>query len=290
MRNDAPAGPVNALTVDVEDYFHVEAFAGTIDRADWEDFPRRVEANVESLLGLFEDKGVRATFFTLGWVAERHPSLIRRVVAEGHELASHGHGHRRIIDMTSAEFREDIQRAKGILEDLAGHAVTGYRAPSFSIVKDTAWAHRVLAEEGYAYSSSVNPIRHDLYGMPDAPRHPYRPLADHALLEIPITTTTILGRTVPCGGGGFFRLLPYAWFRRAWRGMNRSGRPFLFYFHPWEIDTGQPRQDQAPVKSRLRHYARLGAMEGKIARALDDFDWDRMDRVYLPETDHSRAA
>lgn len=282
-------GAVNALTVDVEDYFQVEAFAGVIDRAEWEEMPRRVDRNVERLLDLFADRGVRATFFTLGWVAERHPELVRRIVADGHELASHGYGHQRIVDMAPEAFRDDIRRAKQVLEDIGGVSVDGYRAPSFSIVEESLWAHDVLAEEGYRYSSSVNPVPHDLYGMPDAPRHPYRPISGTDFLEIPITTTTFFGRRVPCGGG-FFRLLPYSRFRSAWKALNRAGQPGLIYFHPWEIDPAQPRQKQAPLRSRLRHYARLGAMENKLARALDDLAWDRMDRIYLPATGHFQAA
>jgi polysaccharide deacetylase family protein (PEP-CTERM system associated) len=289
-RRSRPDFPVNALTVDVEDYFQVEAFAGVIDRADWDALPHRVERNAEVILDLFAAHEVKATFFTLGWVAERYPGIVRRIVAEGHELASHGYGHKRVIELTPEAFREDITRAKAILEDLGGQAVNGYRAPSFSIVKESLWAHHVLAEAGYTYSSSVNPIRHDLYGMPDAPRVPYHPIDGDGFLEIPITTLDVMGRTMPCGGGGFFRLFPYAWFRTAWRRINGQGRPFLFYFHPWEIDPGQPRQVDAPLKSRFRHYARLNAMEDKIAQALDDFAWGRMDQVYASRMTDSKAA
>jgi len=286
-----PAFPVNALTVDVEDYFQVEAFAKVIDRADWDTLPHRVERNAEVILDLFAAHGVKATFFTLGWVAERYPGIVRRIVGEGHELASHGYGHKRVIELTPDAFRDDITRSKAILEDLSGQAVNGYRAPSFSIVKESLWAHGVLAEAGYTYSSSVNPIRHDLYGMPDAPRVPYHPIdGDDGFLEIPITTLEVMGRTMPCGGGGFFRLFPYAWFRAAWRRINGQGQPFLFYFHPWEIDPGQPRQADAPLKSRFRHYARLNAMEDKIAQALEDFAWGRMDHVYAPLMAGSKAA
>jgi polysaccharide deacetylase family protein (PEP-CTERM system associated) len=285
-----PQFPVNALTVDVEDYFQVEAFAQVIDRKSWDDLPHRVERNTEAILDLFAAHDCKATFFTLGWVAERYPGIIRRIVAEGHELASHGYGHRRAIELTPDEFREDVSKAKTILEDLGGVAVNGYRAPSFSIVKQSLWAHQVLADAGYIYSSSVNPIRHDLYGMPDAPRVPYHPLDGRPFLEIPITTLDVMGRTMPCGGGGFFRLFPYAWFRTAWRKINSSGQPFLFYFHPWEIDPDQPRQADAPLKSRFRHYARLNAMEHKIANALEDFAWGRMDDVYAPHILGSKAA
>ena len=282
--------PMNALTVDIEDYFQVEAFAGVIDRADWEHLPHRVEANVNAILDLFAAHDAKATFFTLGWVAERYPAVVRRLVEEGHELASHGYGHKRVIEQTPNEFREDILRAKQVLEDVSGRAIEGYRAPSFSIVKESLWAHAILAETGHRYSSSVNPIRHDLYGMQDAPKTPYRPLANSAFLEIPISTIQVMGRTLPCGGGGFFRLFPYAWFRAAWRHLNGSGAPFLFYFHPWEIDPDQPRQTDAPLKSRFRHYSRLNAMQGKIAQALEDFAWGRMDQVYGSYLSSQQAA
>ena len=212
---------VNALTVDVEDYFQVQALAGTVPRSAWEDMPRRVEANTERLLEAFERAGVHATFFALGWVAERHPALIARIVAGGHELASHGYGHERVDQLGPAAFGADIGRAKKLLEDTGGVAVSGYRAPTFSLNATTPWAFAVLVEQGYRYSSSVYPVKHDLYGMPDAPRFPYRPGAG-PLWEIPLTAVRLLGRNWPCSGGGWFRVLPYPVFRMGLRRFNRT--------------------------------------------------------------------
>lgn len=280
----AARAPVNALSVDVEDYFHVSAFAGHIDRADWESLPRRVERNTDRVLALFADARVRATFFTLGWVAERHPALIRRIVAAGHELASHGMSHIRVGEQGRDAFRADVRRSKRLLEDVGGSAVKGYRAASFSIGANTLWAHAVLAEEGYAYSSSIYPIRHDLYGMPEAPRFAYAPLDGRPFRELPITTLRLFGRNLPAGGGGYFRLLPYPLARAALRRVARRDRaPCVFYFHPWEIDPEQPRQRGAPLKSRLRHYTNLGRMEGKLRRLLADFSWDRIDTVFIAD-------
>lgn len=270
----------NALSVDIEDWFQVGAFERVIDRADWDSLPRRVERNSDAVLALFADAGVKATFFTLGWVAERHPALIRRIVNAGHEIASHGWDHKRVFTLDPEGFREDLRRARAVLEDAGGTPVTGYRAPSFSIDKRTPWAHRVLAEEGYAYSSSVAPIRHDHYGWPEAPRFAFRPLADSPLIELPVTTVRVGGRTMAAGGGGFFRLFPYLFSRWAIDRVNRNeDRPAIFYFHPWEIDPGQPRVASAPARSRLRHYSRLSAMEGKLRRLLGNFQWGRVDAV-----------
>jgi polysaccharide deacetylase family protein (PEP-CTERM system associated) len=271
---------LNALTVDVEDYFQVQAFAETIARTTWADWPRRVEANTELLLGLFAEKSVRATFFTLGWVAERHPALIRRIVAGGHELASHGYGHERVDALTEMAFRADIVRAKGVLEDAGGVAVAGYRAPTFSVGPRTPWAFATLAEAGYRYSSSVYPVRHDLYGLPGAPRFPYR----HdgcGLLELPMTTLRLGGRNLPLAGGGWFRLVPYRLFRAALRHrLAAECRPAVFYLHPWEIDPGQPRVPGAGRRARLRHYTGLAGMAEKLRKLLGDFAWDRMDHVF----------
>ena len=274
----------NALTVDVEDYFQVSALAPHVPRADWERIPCRVERNVEAILSLFAESAARATFFTLGWIAERHPGLVRRIVAEGHELASHGYAHLRIHEQSPAQFTQDIVRAKALLEDLSGTHVKGYRAPSFSIGQRTLWAFERIAEAGYRYSSSVYPVRHDLYGMPDAPRFPYRPRAD--LLEIPMTTAAVLGRNLPAGGGGFFRLLPYAVSRALIRRVNQAdGRPGIFYFHPWEIDPDQPRVPGTGVKTRFRHYVNLHRTEPRLRRLLRDFRWRRMDEIFLaPDT------
>ncbi len=271
---------VNALSVDVEDWFQVGAFERVIDKGDWASLESRVARNTDLVLDLFARTGVKATFFTLGWVAERAPAQMRRIVAEGHEIASHGWDHDRIFTMDAEGFRADLRRARATIEDAAGVRVTGYRAPSFSIDTRTPWAHPVLAEEGYAYSSSVAPVRHDHYGWPDSPRFAWRPVKDSALIELPVTTARFGGRTLAAGGGGFFRLLPYRFSRWAICQMHReAGRPAVFYFHPWEIDPAQPRVAAASLRSKLRHYSRLGAMEGKLERLLGDFQWGRVDEV-----------
>lgn len=267
------------MTVDVEDYFQVQAFAHRVSRGDWDRFPLRVEHSTNRILDGFGQAGVKATFFTLGWVAERFPSLIRRIVADGHELASHGWDHTQVFTQTPAAFRGDVRRTRHLLEDLGGVAVTGYRAATFSITARTMWAYPILREEGYSYSSSVNPIRHDLYGMPDASREPFRPHPD-GVIEIPMTTVRLLGRNWPCSGGGYFRLLPDAVYRAGLARVNREGMPGIFYFHPWEIDAEQPRIPDVGLKSRLRHYTNLSRMEGGLHALLRDFAWDRMDRVY----------
>jgi polysaccharide deacetylase family protein (PEP-CTERM system associated) len=271
---------LNALSVDVEDWFQVGAFERVIDRADWDSLPRRIEANTDAVLALFDEAGVKATFFTLGWVAERHPALLRRIAAAGHELASHGQDHKRVSTLTEADFRADIRRARAAIEDASGRRVTGYRAPSFSIDARTPWAHRVLAEEGYAYSSSVAPVAHDHYGWRESPRFAWRPVADAALIELPVTTAEIAGRRLAAGGGGFFRLLPYAFSSWAIRRVNAvERRPAVFYFHPWEIDPGQPRVARAPLRSRLRHYTNLSEMRGKLMKLLRAHEWGRTDDV-----------
>jgi polysaccharide deacetylase family protein (PEP-CTERM system associated) len=287
LRHTVPPGaPIpgrNALTVDVEDYFQVEAFAGIIDRGDWEAFPRRVARNTNRHLDVFAEAGVSATFFTLGWVAKRHPELARRIVAEGHELASHGSDHYRADQQSPAEFRADVRRSKKLLEDIGGTAVAGYRAPTFSIGGKSRWAHAILAEEGFRYSSSVYPIAHDLYGTPHAPRRPFCP--QPGFIEIPLTTMRMFGRNFPTAGGGYFRLLPYRVSRAALRKAGNELRTScIFYMHPWEIDPDQPRQAQAPLRSRLRHYVNLGRTEDRLRRLLRDFRWTRMDRLFLDET------
>ncbi len=270
----------NAMTVDVEDYFQVQAFAQSISRADWDEMPRRVEANTDRILAQFERAGVTGTFFTLGWVAERHPALVRRIVAAGHELASHGYDHTRADAQDPPTFAADVRKAKRILEDTGGCAVVGYRAATFSIGRPNQWAFGVLAEQGYRYSSSVYPVKHDLYGMPEAPRVPFRPGAG-PLWEIPMTTVRLLGRNLPCSGGGYFRLAPYALFRRGLGRVNRrEGRPGIFYTHPWEIDPDQPRVADCGRMSRFRHYVNLGKTAARLDRLLRDFAWDRLDRVY----------
>jgi polysaccharide deacetylase family protein (PEP-CTERM system associated) len=270
----------NAMTVDVEDYFQVQAFAHCIARADWDGFSPRVDANTNRILDQFARAGAKATFFTLGWVAERFPELIRRIVAEGHELASHGWDHTRADAQDRPTFRADIRRTRLLLEDLAGVAVTGYRAATFSIGRNNLWAYPILREEGYRYSSSINPIRHDLYGMPDAPRVPFYPAAD-GVIEVPMSTVRLLGRNWPCSGGGYFRLLPKWLYRAGLARLNGHDRqPAIFYFHPWEIDAGQPRIANAGWKSQLRHYTNLSRMPADLDRVLRESAWDRMDRVY----------
>ncbi|TFI58191.1 DUF3473 domain-containing protein [Sphingomonas parva] len=275
---------LNALSVDVEDWFQVGAFERVITKSDWDALPRRVERNCDAVLDLFAEAGVKATFFTLGWVAERHPALIRRIVEAGHEIASHGWDHDRVFTMAPEAFRADLRRAHAAIADAGGVAPRGYRAPSFSIDARTPWAHPILAEEGYAYSSSVAPIAHDHYGWPEAPRFAHRPLADGELIELPVTTVEIGGRRLAAGGGGFFRLLPYRFSTWAIGRVNRTeARPAVFYFHPWEIDPEQPRVAAAPLKSRLRHYSRLSAMRSKLLKLLSAHDWGRTDDVVAAE-------
>jgi len=280
---------VNAMSVDVEDYFQVSAFASHVARDDWSALPSRVERNTDKVMQLFADKGVKATFFTLGWIAERHPALIRRIVDAGHELASHGFAHFRATDQTPDEFRADVRRTKMLLEEVGGVAVQGYRAASFSIGAGNLWALEVLAEEGYHYSSSIYPVRHDHYGMPDAPRFAHRPV-ERGVLELPISTVRLAGRNLPVGGGGYFRLVPYAMFRWALNRLNRDDEmPAVFYFHPWEVDPDQPRPPGLSAKTRFRHYLNLGRMERRLATMLADFAWDRIDRVFLAEGQAPRS-
>ena len=273
---------VNALTIDVEDYFQVSAFAPHIARSEWDTRECRVERNVERILALLADAHATATFFTLGWIAERYPGVVRRIGDAGHEIASHGHAHARASEQSRNEFLADIRLAKAIIEDVAGRAVRGYRAPSFSIGTANAWAFEVIAEAGYRYSSSIYPIRHDHYGMPDAPRfaHEVRP----GLLEVPIATMRLLNRNWPAGGGGYFRLLPYALSRWSIGRINAQDRqPAMFYFHPWEIDPDQPRIAGTGVKTRFRHYVNLRRTAPRLARLLRDFRWSRADQVFLGE-------
>jgi len=273
-------GIVNAMTVDVEDYFQVAAFEDRISRSDWDRLPCRVDANTHRVLDVFAEHRVKGTFFMLGWVAQRYPELVRRLVAEGHEIASHGYDHTRLNEFDRDQLREDLLRTKGLLEDLAGTAVLGYRAPSYSIGARNLWALDVVQETGHVYSSSIYPIRHDLYGMPDAPRFPFR-LRPDAILEIPVTTLRFAERNFPCGGGGYFRLMPYPLYRWAMRRVNDTDRqPGMFYFHPWEIDPTQPRVEGASLRSRFRHYVNLDTMEARLRRLLGDFRWGRMDAVF----------
>ena len=276
-----PSLPItNALTIDVEDYFQVSALAPYIPRDQWDVRECRVERNVDRILLMLDERQTRATFFTLGWIAERYPQLVRRIVEGGHELASHGYGHQRASDLAPADFSADVGRAKKMLEDLSGQEVRGYRAPSFSIGEGNLWAFDCLERAGYRYSSSIYPIRHDHYGMPDAPRFAHQ--VRSGLLELPVPTVRFFDRNWPASGGGYFRLLPYALSRWLLRKVNEIDRqPAIFYFHPWEIDAGQPRIPGISVKTRFRHYVNLKHTEGRLRRLIADFRWGRMDEVFL---------
>ncbi len=269
------------MSIDVEEYFQVWAFSNAIKTEDWENIPSRVEQSTDTALRLFSEAGVSATFFILGWIAERHPEMIRRIAAEGHEVASHGYAHAKVTSQSMDEFREDVTRTKAILEHMTGQEVVGYRAPSFSIGAGNLEALDVLQETGHRYSSSINPIRHDHYGMPDAPRFPFFP-RENGVLEVPVSTIRTLGRNIPCGGGGYFRLAPYRYFRWAVRRLNESeNQSSVFYFHPWELDPDQPRMKDITSMTRFRHYVNLGRMEQDLRRLLAEFQWDRMDRIFL---------
>lgn len=276
-----PAQPItNALTIDVEDYFQVSAFAPYIARDDWDRRECRVERNVARILDMLAARETKATFFVLGWIAERYPALVRSIAAQGHEIASHGYGHQRASDLSQAQFEADIRRAKTILEDIADVEVRGYRAPSFSIGTGNLWAFDSLARAGYRYSSSVYPIRHDHYGMPDSPRFAH-PVSD-GLIEIPVTTLRLFSRNFPSSGGGYFRLLPYALSRWMLRQVNSGeAQPAIFYFHPWEIDAGQPRIAGIDARTRFRHYVNIDRMAARLQQLLCDFRWGRMDEIFL---------
>lgn len=277
-----PNVAMNALTIDVEDYFQVSAFAPHIARSEWNTRECRVERNVGRILEMLERHQTKATFFTLGWIAERYPNLIRQIHQQGHEVASHGYGHERASDQTEKAFFSDIHLAKVILEDLVGVEVKGYRAPSFSIGEGNLWAFDCLARAGYRYSSSVYPIKHDHYGMPDSPRFAYQ--VRPGLLEIPVTTLRVLNRNLPSSGGGYFRLLPYALSRWMLKRVNADdGQSGIFYFHPWEIDFDQPRVDGISSKTRFRHYVNISRMESRLNRLFADFNWARMDQVFKNE-------
>lgn len=276
--------PINGLSVDVEDWFQVGAFEHVIERGSWDSLNLRVERNCDAILEMFDQASVKATFFTLGWVAQRHPALMRRIADAGHEVASHGWDHQRVFRMGAAAFARDLDVSRKAIEDASGTRVSGYRAPSFSIDQRTPWAYEVLAEQGYAYSSSVAPVAHDHYGWRAAPRFAFRPLPGADLIEIPVTTAMLGSRRLAAGGGGFFRVLPYAFSRWAIRQVNRrDGRPAIFYFHPWEIDPQQPRVANAPLRSRLRHYTNLDGMAGKLRQLVREFAWGRMDALAARE-------
>lgn len=286
----APRSIVNAMTVDVEDYFHVSAFDGVVPRSQWDRLESRVCPNTERLLDILAEHNVRATFFVLGWVAQRDPALVGRIAAAGHEVASHGYGHRLVYDQTAAAFREDVRRAKAVVEQAAGTAVHGYRAPSYSIVPRSLWALDVLIEEGYTYDASIFPIRHDRYGIPVSGRHAY--VIDRKagrIVEAPATTAQLGGMNLPVAGGGYFRLLPYAWTRWGITRVNAAEkRPAIFYLHPWEIDVDQPRLP-AGLLSRIRHYRNLDQTEVRLRRLLTDFSWGTM-RSVLPSFGSDLAA
>jgi len=271
----------NAMTIDVEDYFQVSAFEPYIDKNTWDSIELRVEKNTHRILDVLAKFETKATFFTLGWVAERYPQLINRIISEGHELACHGYEHIRVTEQTPDQFRADIIRTKKILEDLGGKEILGYRAASYSINTENLWAHDILAEEGFKYSSSVYPVKHDLYGIPDAPRFSYQPIKGSDFLEIPISTIKFGQKNIPCGGGGFFRFYPYMFSKWAFHHINSSNQSAIFYCHPWEIDPKQPRQEGLNFKTKFRHYLNLHKMEQRISCLLTDFNWDTMENVFL---------
>lgn len=273
---------LNAMTVDVEEYFQVYALSSKINRDDWAWMTSRVVDSMQRILDLFSEHNVKATFFTLGWVAERHPELIKQMVARGHEIASHSYDHQRIDTMDADQFREDARKSKQILEDISGQKVKGYRAPTFSIGHKTPWFFEILAEEGYMYSSSIYPVQHDLYGMPDGPKSSYRPrFIEAPFLEIPMTVMSVFGKNLPVSGGGYFRLMPYPLFQfLTKRARAQNKRPNIFYFHPWEVDPAQPHIHGLPLKAQFRHYYNLGMMEEKLKMLCRDFEWDRMDKVF----------
>ncbi|MEG3640523.1 XrtA system polysaccharide deacetylase [Magnetococcus sp. PR-3] len=276
----------HAFSVDVEDYFQVCGFEAWVKASQWDDFEHRVVANTDRILALLDHAGVKGTFFTLGWVAERYPALVQRIVQQGHELASHGYSHIRVDRQEPETFRQDIIRTKHLLEDVGGVQVRGYRASTYSIHAQTLWALPLLKQTGHRYSSSIYPIAHDLYGMPKAPRFAHHPHAD-GVIEIPPATVTLGARRFPCGGGGWFRLLPYDLTRWALqRVAEHDEKPVVFYCHPWEVDPDQPRVSGPGWKSRFRHYLNLRRTEGRLQQLLTDFRWDRMDRVFAQEIAH----
>lgn len=268
-------GVMNALTVDVEDYFHVSAFAACIDQGDWDSYSSRVERNTQRLLDLFEQNRIRATFFVLGWVADRERKLIEEIHRRGHEVACHGYSHQLVYNQTPEVFREETLRSKALLEDIIQAPVNGYRAASYSITEKSKWALDILAEAGFLYDSSIFPVHHDRYGMPGTPEDPYLLTTPNGqtLVEFPLSTAKLLGQSIPVAGGGYFRLYPYPATRAGLRQINRQQRPFIFYLHPWEIDADQPRIP-AKLFSRFRHYNNLAKCEGRLQRLLNDFKFD----------------
>lgn len=277
----------NALTIDVEDYYHVSGFERGIPRSAWDDYPSRVVDNTQRLLDRLERHSVRATFFVLGWVAERFPELVRRIDRAGHELASHSFWHRLVYELTPDEFRADLRRSRAAIEQAAGRSVTAYRAPSFSITRRSLWALDVLAEEGFVVDSSVFPVRHDRYGIPDAPREPHAiETPSGTIWEFPMSAVRWGGVNWPVSGGGYFRLYPYAATLRAVRSVNAQGRPLVFYLHPWEIDPEQPRLRVAGWLSRRRHYVNLHTTDAKLERLLSDFEFGALDELAREKVHH----
>jgi polysaccharide deacetylase family protein (PEP-CTERM system associated) len=298
--NNPPDPPADGLSVDVEDYYHVEAFADKIAPSMWPDLPSRVGDNTRRVLDLLDRASAKATFFILGWVAERQPKIVREILSAGHELGCHSYWHRRVFRLTREEFREDTRRALGAIEDAGGQAVPGYRAPTFSIVAKSLWALEILAQEGFIYDSSVFPIRHDLYGMPQAPRFPFRwrCSSEQSIYEIPLTTVRMLGWNFPVGGGGYLRILPMGYTRWALQRIrHHEHKPAVVYFHPWELDPGQPRL-QGRWKSLFRHYFNLKRMEPRLAALLSqsrfvplgEYLRRNLERGPLPERDLALPA
>ena len=270
----------NALTIDVEDYFQVSAFSNIINKKNWDEKECRIEKNIDNIISILDLKKIKATFFTLGWIAERYPSMIKKILMEGHDLASHGYAHEKVSEISKSDFYQDVTRAKGILEDIGGKQINGYRAPSFSIAEKNFWAMEILSETGHRYSSSIYPVKHDHYGSPNAPRFPYKVFSE--LLEVPPTTVKLFGRNFPASGGGYFRLLPYSISKKMLDHVNSSeNKPVVFYFHPWEIDSHQPKISNLSIKTRFRHYKNIEKMEEKIKKLVEDFHWDRMDNIFL---------
>lgn len=270
----------NAMTVDVEDYFHVSAFAKSIDRSDWDSQPLRVEKNTRRLLDQFDEHGIKSTFFVLGWVAERAGSLVREIADRGHEVACHGYSHQLVYNQSPEIFREETVRSKQILEDIIQAPVHGYRAASYSITKRSRWALDILAEAGFEYDSSIFPVHHDLYGMPDSPNHPYRlkTQTGKPLVEFPLSTARVFGYRLPVAGGGYFRLYPYTLTKLGLGQINRDNRPFIFYLHPWEIDPDQPKVSTTWL-SRFRHYRNLDKCEFRLTRLMSDFSFGTVREV-----------
>ena len=276
-------GHPNALTCDVEDYFQVSAFEHLISRESWASFECRISRNVEKILEAYDEAEAKGTFFILSWVAENYPHIVKKIAAHGHEVSSHGRCHARVFNMSEREFRIEASESRKLLQDTSGQPVIGYRAASWSFDRRTPWAHSILAECGYTYSSSIYPVAHDHYGVPDAPTTPFY-LRAGGILEIPASTARIFGRNWPAAGGGYFRLLPYGVSRWLFaKSRKEIGVPSVFYFHPWELDPQQPRIHGISVKTRFRHYVNLSKFENRLARILRDFSWERMDKIYFGE-------